>query len=62
MLLLSLQVTEVPAFSPEANALLDALADNFSVADAQEVRRGAGVKVYRVHTWPSMPEGGSAVC
>jgi hypothetical protein len=37
-LLLSLQVTEVPAFSAEANALLDALADNFSVADAQEVR------------------------
>jgi hypothetical protein len=38
--LLLLQVTEVPAFSAEANALLDALADNFSVADAQEVRQG----------------------
>jgi hypothetical protein len=32
-------VTEVPAFSAEANALLDTLADNFSVADAQEVSR-----------------------
>eukprot|EP00882_Tetradesmus_deserticola_P007004 GHRQ01007376.1.p1 GENE.GHRQ01007376.1~~GHRQ01007376.1.p1 ORF type:complete len:529 (+),score=273.19 GHRQ01007376.1:315-1901(+) len=32
------QVTEVPPFSAEANALLDALADSFSVADAQEVK------------------------
>uniref|UniRef100_A0A383VV91 Adenylosuccinate lyase n=1 Tax=Tetradesmus obliquus TaxID=3088 RepID=A0A383VV91_TETOB len=32
------QVTEVPPFSAEANAVLDALAANFSVADAQEVK------------------------
>lgn len=35
------QVTEVPPFSAEANAVLEALAANFSVADAQEVRRGS---------------------
>lgn len=31
-------VPEVPAFSGEANALLDDLANNFDVADAQEVK------------------------
>ncbi|WIA21812.1 hypothetical protein OEZ85_004193 [Tetradesmus obliquus] len=32
------QVTEVPPFSAEGNAVLEALAANFSVADAQEVK------------------------
>lgn len=32
------QVTEVPAFSAEANAVLDQLADTFTVEDAQEVQ------------------------
>ena len=31
-------VPEVPAFGGEADALLNGLADNFSVADAQEVK------------------------
>lgn len=30
--------SEVPAFGPEANALLDRIATSFSVEDAQEVR------------------------
>lgn len=32
-----LQVTEVPAFSESANALLEQLATSFSVEDAQQV-------------------------
>ncbi len=31
-------IAEVPAFSPEANALLDAIVDNFSLADAERVK------------------------
>ena len=33
------QVTEVPAFSSEAKAVLDNLASNFTVQDAQEVKQ-----------------------
>ncbi|CAG9466452.1 unnamed protein product [Pedinophyceae sp. YPF-701] len=32
------EITEVPAFGPEATALLDELANNFTVADAQDVK------------------------
>ncbi len=31
-------IAEVPAFSAEANALLDAIVDNFSLADAERVK------------------------
>ena len=33
------QVKEVPAFGPEANAILDELATNFTVADAEMVKK-----------------------
>ena len=36
-------VPEVPAFSAEGNALLDDLAHNFDVADAQEVKEVRGM-------------------
>jgi len=46
LLLLSLlyviQVTEVPPFSAEANAVLDKLAAEFSVEDALQVNLGSG--------------------
>lgn len=35
------QVSEVPAFSPEATALLDDLSSNFSVAQAAEVKQAS---------------------
>jgi hypothetical protein len=33
------QVTEVPPFSPEANALLDEIAERFTVEDALSVKK-----------------------
>lgn len=39
------EVTEVPQFSGEANRLLDALADNFSIEDALEVKEVYSVPI-----------------
>lgn len=38
-------VSEVPPFPADADALLNELATNFSVEDAQEVRRGQRKKI-----------------
>lgn len=43
------EVTEVPSFSEEANRLLNALADGFSVDDALEVKQVRALSQYAAH-------------